>query len=180
MLRGQNDANTMSFCLTKFRLGKKQRSQPSIRASTSESLSKNAAVVINLAGAWKWGTRNSVSTLTGFSWSPRRLLEHPVPSLNLCRDGKVPSASQSLARLLGVLLTDDTSEEDRPNLWQRRGYWDLVRTASWGAVFKEMMRVVLNSTCRRHDVDPQRYLTQLLTNLSQVRRSEIPSRLRDR
>jgi transposase len=28
----------------------------------------------------------------------------------------------------------------------------------------------LTSTCRRHDVDPQLYLTQLLTNLSQVRK----------
>ncbi len=26
----------------------------------------------------------------------------------------------------------------------------------------------LTSTCRRHDVDPQRYLTQLLTNLPAV------------
>jgi transposase len=33
----------------------------------------------------------------------------------------------------------------------------------------------LTSTCRRHDVDPQLYLTQLLTNLSQVRRSELPN-----
>ena len=38
----------------------------------------------------------------------------------------------------------------------------------------------LTSTCRRHDVDPQRYLTQLLTNLSQVRRSELPKWLPDR
>jgi hypothetical protein len=30
------------------------------------------------------------------------------------------------------------------------------------------------STCRRHDIDPQLYLTQLLTNLSQVRKSELP------
>jgi transposase len=31
----------------------------------------------------------------------------------------------------------------------------------------------LTSTCRRHDVDPQLYLTQLLTNLSQDRKSEL-------
>jgi transposase len=37
----------------------------------------------------------------------------------------------------------------------------------------------LTSTCRRHDVDPQLYLTQLLTNLSQVRRSELPNWLPD-
>ena len=37
----------------------------------------------------------------------------------------------------------------------------------------------LTSTCRRHDVDPQLYLTQLLTNLSQVRKSELPNWLPD-
>jgi transposase len=37
----------------------------------------------------------------------------------------------------------------------------------------------LTSTCRRHGVDPQLYLTQLLTNLSQVRRSELPNWLPD-
>jgi transposase len=38
----------------------------------------------------------------------------------------------------------------------------------------------LTSTCRRHDIDPQLYLTQLLTNLSQVRRSQLPNWLPDR
>jgi hypothetical protein len=38
----------------------------------------------------------------------------------------------------------------------------------------------LTSTCRRHDVDPQLYLTQLLTNLSQVRKSELANWLPDK
>jgi len=37
----------------------------------------------------------------------------------------------------------------------------------------------LTSTCRRHAVDPQLYLTQLLTNLSQMRRSELANWLPD-
>jgi hypothetical protein len=37
----------------------------------------------------------------------------------------------------------------------------------------------LTSTCRRHDVDPQLYLTQLLTNLPQVRTSELINWLPD-
>jgi hypothetical protein len=37
----------------------------------------------------------------------------------------------------------------------------------------------LTSTCRRHDIDPQLYLTRLLTNLSQVRKSELPNWLPD-
>jgi hypothetical protein len=38
----------------------------------------------------------------------------------------------------------------------------------------------LTSTCRRHDIDPQLYLTQLLTNLSQVRKSELHNWLPDK
>jgi len=37
----------------------------------------------------------------------------------------------------------------------------------------------LTSTCRRHDVDPQLYFTQLLLSLPQVRRSELPMWLPD-
>jgi len=37
----------------------------------------------------------------------------------------------------------------------------------------------LTSTCRRHDVDPQLYLTQLLTNLPQLRPSQLPQWLPD-
>ena len=37
----------------------------------------------------------------------------------------------------------------------------------------------LTSTCRRHDIDPQLYLTQLLTNFSQVRKSELSNWLPD-
>lgn len=37
----------------------------------------------------------------------------------------------------------------------------------------------LTSTCRRHDVDPQVYLTQLLMNLPQVLLSELPAWLPD-
>lgn len=37
----------------------------------------------------------------------------------------------------------------------------------------------LTSTCRRHGVDPQLYLTQLLLNLPQVRSSELPAWLPD-
>jgi transposase len=38
----------------------------------------------------------------------------------------------------------------------------------------------LTSTCRRHDIDPQLYLTQLLTNLAQVRMSELHNWLPDK
>jgi hypothetical protein len=37
----------------------------------------------------------------------------------------------------------------------------------------------LTSTCRRHDVDPQLYLTQLLVNLPSLRVRELPAWLPD-
>ena len=37
----------------------------------------------------------------------------------------------------------------------------------------------LTSTCRRHEVDPQLYLTQLLMNLPQAKVSELPAWLPD-
>jgi hypothetical protein len=37
----------------------------------------------------------------------------------------------------------------------------------------------LTSTCRRHDIDPQLYLTQLLVNLSSARTSGLPAWLPD-
>ena len=38
----------------------------------------------------------------------------------------------------------------------------------------------LTSTCRRHDVDPQLYLTQLLVNLPAMPISDLPAWLPDR
>src|SRR5262245_28652118 len=37
----------------------------------------------------------------------------------------------------------------------------------------------LTSTCRRHDVDPQRYLTRLLVNLPSARLSDLAAWLSD-
>jgi transposase len=37
----------------------------------------------------------------------------------------------------------------------------------------------LTSSCRRHGVDPQRYLTQLLVNLPAARLSDLPAWLPD-
>src|SRR6266481_10084740 len=37
----------------------------------------------------------------------------------------------------------------------------------------------LTSTCRRHDIDPQLYFTQLLVNLPEVRTSELSAWLPD-
>ena len=38
----------------------------------------------------------------------------------------------------------------------------------------------LTSTCRRHDIDPQLYLTQLLTNIPAISSSELPHWLPDK
>jgi hypothetical protein len=46
-----------------------------------------------------------------------------------------------------------------------RGMKRVVRTAA--------ILASLTSTCRRHDVDPQHYLTQMLINLPTTRMSEL-------
>jgi hypothetical protein len=38
----------------------------------------------------------------------------------------------------------------------------------------------LTSTCRRHDIDPQLYLTQLLTNMPGIPNNELPHWLPDK
>ncbi|MGD0462111.1 MAG: transposase domain-containing protein [Tepidisphaeraceae bacterium] len=38
----------------------------------------------------------------------------------------------------------------------------------------------MTSTCRRHNIDPQRHLTQLLTNLPATPMSDVESWLPDR
>lgn len=43
----------------------------------------------------------------------------------------------------------------------------------------EALLASLTSTCRRHDVDPQRYLTQLLVNLPALGVQDLPAWLPD-
>jgi hypothetical protein len=56
--------------------------------------------------------------------------------------------------------------------------------AEYGAPFGSSFQTAallasLTSTCRRHDIDPQFYLTQLLVNLPQTKMSELPAWLPD-
>ncbi|MFZ1015316.1 MAG: transposase domain-containing protein [Terracidiphilus sp.] len=41
------------------------------------------------------------------------------------------------------------------------------------------MLATITSTCRRHDIDPQLYLTQLLTNLPAIPVNDYPNWLPD-
>jgi len=43
----------------------------------------------------------------------------------------------------------------------------------WKVIFPILPLSSLTSTCRRHDIDPQRYLTQLLTNLPAMPISQL-------
>jgi len=79
----------------------------------------------------------------------------------------------------------------------------LAEDINYNASEREMKRVILNrknklfvgnprggktaailasltSTCRRHDIDPQLYLTQLLTNIPGISSGELPHRLPDK
>ena len=50
----------------------------------------------------------------------------------------------------------------------------------WKVLFPFLPLSSLTSTCRRHDIDPQRYLTQLLTNLPATPISQLYDWLPDR
>ena len=105
-------------------------------------------------------------------------------------------------------MTDDHSLADAINYalsqWQELNVFcsDGAVAIDNNASEREMKRVVLNrknslfvgnprggrtaailasltSTCRRHDIDPQIYLTQLLTNLPKIPSSDLPHWLPD-
>jgi hypothetical protein len=41
-------------------------------------------------------------------------------------------------------------------------------------IYDSLLRCQRTSTCRRHDIDPQLYLTQLLTNLPILQAGQLP------
>lgn len=58
----------------------------------------------------------------------------------------------------------------------------LFPPSSWGSEKGDRTAAVLSSltsTCRRHDIDPQRYLTQLLVNLPSWPASDVAAWLPD-
>ena len=110
------------------------------------------------------------------TWKEQLLPKHPMaeavnytlgqwPELNtFCSDGAVP-------------IDNNLSEREMKRVVLNRKNSLFVGNPRGGRT--AAILASLTSTCRRHGVAPQLYLTQLLVNLPQVRRSELPSWLPD-
>jgi len=110
------------------------------------------------------------------AWKEQLLPKHPMAEalsyalsqwdeLNVfCSDGAVP-------------IDNNVSEREMKRVVLNRKNSLFVGNARGGRT--AAILASLTSTCRRHDVDPQRYLTQLLVNLPATRLSELAAWLPD-
>jgi transposase len=110
------------------------------------------------------------------AWKEQLLPKHPMAEainyavnqwaeLNVfCSDGAVP-------------LDNNVSEREMKRIVLNRKNSLFVGNPRGGRT--AAILASLTSTCRRHDVDPQLYLTQLLMNLPQAKVSELPDWLPD-
>ncbi len=109
-------------------------------------------------------------------WKQQLLPKHPMAeAINyalgqweeltvFCSDGAVP-------------IDNNVSEREMKRVVLNRKNSLFVGNARGGRT--AAILASLTSSCRRHDVDPQRYLTQLLVNLPAVRLSELAAWLPD-
>jgi len=137
----------------------------------------------NLSAAERLKLRqaDSVPALAGLKeklldWKQQLLPKHPMAEavnyalgqweeLNVfCSDGAVP-------------IDNNVSEREMKRVVLNRKNSLFVGNARGGRT--AAILASLTSTCRRHDVDPQRYLTQLLVNLPATRVSELAAWLPD-
>jgi hypothetical protein len=112
-----------------------------------------------------------------FNWKEQLLPKHPMAEavnyalghweeLNvLLSDGAVP-------------IDNNVSEREMKRVVLTRKNSLLVGNERGGRT--AAILASLTSTCRRHEVDPQLYLTQLLVNLPSARLSDLPAWLPDR
>jgi transposase len=124
---------------------------------------------------------NSAPVLSGLRenllvWKEQLLPKHPMAEavnyalgqweeLNVfCSDGAVP-------------IDNNVSEREMKRVVLNRKNSLFVGNARGGRT--AAILASLTSTCRRHDMDPQMYLTQLLVNLPAARMSELPAWLPD-
>jgi len=109
-------------------------------------------------------------------WKQQLLPKHPMAeAINyalgqweeltvFCSDGAVP-------------IDNNVSEREMKRVVLNRKNSLFVGNARGGRT--AAILASLTSSCRRHEVDPQRYLTQLLVNLPAARLSDLPAWLPD-
>jgi transposase len=110
------------------------------------------------------------------AWKQQLLPKHPIAEAVsyalgqwteltvFCSDGAVP-------------IDNNVSEREMKRVVLNRKNSLFVGNARGGRT--AAILASLTSSCRRHDVDPQRYLTQLLVNLPAARLSDLPAWLPD-
>jgi transposase len=110
------------------------------------------------------------------AWKEQLLPKHPMAealsyALNqwttlavFCSDGAVP-------------IDNNVSEREMKRIVLHRKNSLFVGNPRGGQT--AAILASLTSTCRRHDIDPQLYFTQLLVNLSQAKMSDLPAWLPD-
>jgi transposase len=163
-----------------------EKSAPEIARETVEQVRLLYAVerqAKELAAAERFQLRQSHSApvLVGLrerllEWKEQLLPKHPMAEavsyvleqweeLNVfCRDGAVP-------------IDNNVSEREMKRVVLNRKNSLFVGNPRGGRT--AAILATLTSSCRRHDVDPQLYLTQLLVNLPSLRKDELPAWLPD-
>jgi transposase len=112
-----------------------------------------------------------------FAWREQVLPKHPMAqaigyTLNQWLELNVFAADGA------VPIDNNVSEREMKRIVLNRKNSLFVGNERGGRTFAILSS--LTSTCRRHDVDPQRYLTQLLTNLPATPMSQLDQWLPDR
>jgi transposase len=139
------------------------------------------AAELSAAGRLELRQRSSATVLAQLrekllSWKEQLLPKHPMAEavsyvlgqwqelIVFCSDGAVP-------------IDNNVSEREMKRVVLNRKNSLFVGNPRGGRT--AAILASLTSTCRRHDVDPQLYLTQLLVNLPATRTSDLPAWLPD-
>jgi hypothetical protein len=112
-----------------------------------------------------------------FDWKEQLLPKHPMAEAIKYALGHWEELNVFLSDG-AVEIDNNASEREMKRVVLNRKNSLFVGNARGGRTMAVLAS--LTSTCRRHDVDPQLYLTQLLVNLPALRISDLPAWLPDR
>jgi hypothetical protein len=112
-----------------------------------------------------------------FDWKEQLLPKHPMAEAFNYALGHWEELNVFLADG-AVAIDNNVSEREMKRIVLNRKNSLFVGNARGGRT--AAILASLSSSCRRHDVDPQIYLTQLLVNLRSLRMSDLPDWLPDR
>lgn len=112
-----------------------------------------------------------------FDWQEQLLPKHPMAEAIKYALGHWEELNVFVADG-AVVIDNNVSEREMKRIVLNRNNSLFVGNARGGRTVAILAS--LTSSCRRHDVDPRIYLTQLLVNLPSLRMSDLPDWLPDR